>query len=69
MVFTQELYGNPKRKLLNGYPQCRANLLFKSAYVKRIEAVNVMQNEIAEWNSSFQRQFIEEINTDKCDSV
>lgn len=47
MVFTQELYGNPKRKLLNGFLWCRANLLFKSAYVKRIEAVNVMQNEIA----------------------
>lgn len=47
MVFTQELYGNPKRKLLNSYPWCRANLLFKSAYLKRIEAVNVMKNETA----------------------
>lgn len=47
MVFTQELHGNPKRKLLNCYPLCRANLLFKSARVKRIEAVNTMQNETA----------------------
>lgn len=46
-AFTQELYGNPKRKLLNGYPRCRASLLFKSACAKRIEAVNVMQNEKA----------------------
>lgn len=46
-AFIQGLYGNPKRKLLNGYPWCRASLLFKSAYAKRIEAVKVMQNEKA----------------------
>lgn len=47
MVFTQELHGNPNRKLLSCYPQYRANLLFKLAHVKRIEAVNMMQNETA----------------------
>lgn len=60
-AFTQELYANPKRKLLNGYPWCRASLLFKSAYAKRIEAINVMQN-----GKAVSR---EGMNRDKCDSV
>lgn len=60
-AFTQELCANPKRKLLKGYSWCRASLLFKSAYAKRIEAINVMQNEKA-----ISR---EGMNRDKCGSV
>lgn len=60
-AFTQELCGNPKRKLLHGYPWCRASQLFQSACAKIIEAVNVMQNEKAVSR--------EGMNRDKCDSM
>lgn len=47
MVFTGELHGNPKRKVLHWYPPRGANLLFKASCVEGLEAVDVMQNATA----------------------